>query len=345
MDFWELFHGVEIVWVTWFFSVVLMGLLVRHLLIRLVRLDYRAMFARLSLRQIHNDTSGAAYSLSFIMVFPFLVLLIALIIETTFMLVTKIGTMHATFAAARTASVWTTRDANFKTSDSDFLLAQAKAQQAAVMAMVPYSRRFESEIPEAFEDLQNAINQLTDDTQVLFDIVRKVGDSMKGKIDIAGISEGLTAIPKQLDKMNGSLKLVVEEIKDLQSRLEVTADAMRYVPAALKYWAIYEFYNLPIPHPLEKKPNLRWHYIVKKYIYAAKYVSVELPKLNDSIDKWKQHIEAKVTYDYQFQITPIGIFFGEKKDGAYFYKIASAIRINNECPRNKNGSLGIKITP
>jgi len=160
MDFWELFRSVEIVWATWFSCLILLGLLTRHLLLRLVRLDYRAVFARLNLRRIHSDTSGAAYSLSFIMVLPFLVLLIALIIETTFMLVAKIGTMQAAFASARTASVWTTRDRDY-TSTDDFHLAKDKAQQAAVTAMVPYSSSFDTgELPMAIKNLETAIEQL-----------------------------------------------------------------------------------------------------------------------------------------------------------------------------------------
>ena len=139
MDFLELFRSVEVVWALWFSSLILLGLLSRHLFRRVGRVDYRAVLARLHPWRLHRDIRGAAYSLSFIMVLPFLIFLIAMIIETTFMLVAKIGTMQAAFAAARTASVWTTRDTGFRSADDDFKLASSKAKQAAITTMVPYA--------------------------------------------------------------------------------------------------------------------------------------------------------------------------------------------------------------
>ena len=53
-----------------------------------------------------RDEEGAAYSLSFVMVIPIFALMICLIIEGALIMTAKLGTVYAAFAAARTASVW-----------------------------------------------------------------------------------------------------------------------------------------------------------------------------------------------------------------------------------------------
>lgn len=86
---------------------------------------------RLTLRQLALEEDGAAYTLSYVMVIPVYALLICLIIETCLMLTAKLGTVYAAFAAARTASVWS--------SATTWEKAQAKAQQAAIKSMVPFA--------------------------------------------------------------------------------------------------------------------------------------------------------------------------------------------------------------
>ena len=338
MDFWELFRGMEIVWILWFSSVALLGFLTWHLLIRLVRLDYRAVFARLCPRRIHNDTNGAAYSLSFIMVLPFLVLSIALVMETTFMLVAKIGTMHAAFAAARTASVWTTRDARFQTSDDDFLLARAKAQQAAVTAMVPYSSSFDlNEISDAIEKLRIMVDSFGKNIGNLLNSVENLNFA-----DIDNLPATIGELFGNITKIKDDIKKLGEAITNLRDAMANFRDGMQYLPDAMKYWAIYEFYNLPRP---EKKPNLQWLYLIRKCIYAAQNVKaeLELTSANRSDPKWKKHVEAKVAYDYPFKFMPFGLLLGKKVRGNYVYEIASTAQINNECPRNNRGEIRIRI--
>ncbi len=58
------------------------------------------------MRQLVFDEDGAAYTLSYVMVIPVYALLICLIIESVLMMTAKLGTVYAAFAAARTASVW-----------------------------------------------------------------------------------------------------------------------------------------------------------------------------------------------------------------------------------------------
>jgi Flp pilus assembly protein TadG len=83
------------------------------------------------LRRFARDEEGAAYTLSYVMVIPFYALLMCLIIETVLMMTAKLGTVYAAFAAARTATVWS--------SHTTWEKAQKKAQKAAVKSMVPFA--------------------------------------------------------------------------------------------------------------------------------------------------------------------------------------------------------------
>ena len=158
MDYFEIFRSVELVWAIWLTSVILFVVLFRRVLRFLRRFDCRVALSRFSLGRLHGDQEGATYSMSFILVLPFLVFLIAMIIETTFILVTKIGTMHAAYAAARTGAVWSTEDTANRADSNGFIsLAQSKAKQAAVLAMVPYAAgksigsEFEEEAQKYYE--------------------------------------------------------------------------------------------------------------------------------------------------------------------------------------------------
>ena len=55
---------------------------------------------------LHKDERGGAYTLSYVMVIPIYLIAFCFVVETTFMLIAKLGTNYASFAAARTAIVW-----------------------------------------------------------------------------------------------------------------------------------------------------------------------------------------------------------------------------------------------
>ncbi len=59
-----------------------------------------------TLRAFHADENGAAYTLTYVMVIPIYLVAFCFVVETTFMMVAKLGTNYASFAAARTAIVW-----------------------------------------------------------------------------------------------------------------------------------------------------------------------------------------------------------------------------------------------
>lgn len=86
---------------------------------------------RPTLRQLANDEEGAAYTLSYVMVIPVYAILICMIIESMLMLTAKLGTVYSAFAAARTASVWSSATTWDKT--------MAKAKWAATKTMAPFA--------------------------------------------------------------------------------------------------------------------------------------------------------------------------------------------------------------
>ena len=86
---------------------------------------------RVRIASFHRDEGGGAYTLSYVMTIPFVMLLISLIIESTLMMTAKVGTVYSAFAAARTVSVWS--------SAADWPDVLDKAEQAAKQAMLPFA--------------------------------------------------------------------------------------------------------------------------------------------------------------------------------------------------------------
>lgn len=78
-----------------------------------------------------RDEEGAAYTLSFVMVIPIFALLICLIIEAALIMTAKLGTVYSAYAAARTASVWSSHTTWEKTME--------KSKRAALKTMVPFA--------------------------------------------------------------------------------------------------------------------------------------------------------------------------------------------------------------
>ncbi|HEX5472479.1 MAG TPA: hypothetical protein VFW73_11360, partial [Lacipirellulaceae bacterium] len=84
-----------------------------------------------TLRRLAMDEDGAAYTLSYVMVIPVYALLICLIIESVLMLTAKLGTEYSAFAAARTASVWS--------SATTWEQTMEMAKAAATKSMTPFA--------------------------------------------------------------------------------------------------------------------------------------------------------------------------------------------------------------
>ena len=84
-----------------------------------------------TMRRLAVDEDGAAYTLSYVMVIPMYALLTCIIIEAVLMMTAKLGTVYSAFAAARTASVWSSATTWEKTME--------KAKAAATKSMTPFA--------------------------------------------------------------------------------------------------------------------------------------------------------------------------------------------------------------
>jgi hypothetical protein len=117
----EPFRSVEIIWIFWVVSIVLLWIKTRQL----VRSPFPGTW-----REFLAEESGAAYTLSYVFSFPIYMTLVCTVIETSLVLVVKIGTMYACYAGARSASVWLPAKPE---------IAAAKIERAVVQAFTPFA--------------------------------------------------------------------------------------------------------------------------------------------------------------------------------------------------------------
>lgn len=83
-------------------------------------------------RKLAGDEHGGAYTLSYVMVIPVLMLLTCVIVESTAMMCAKVGTVYAAYSGARTAAVWSSTSQNWPN-------AEDRIEQAAVKSFVPFA--------------------------------------------------------------------------------------------------------------------------------------------------------------------------------------------------------------
>jgi len=129
----EFIYGVEDVWLIWLTSLVLFALLIRSGLKR-VRWSNPRSFLR--------DEHGASYALSYVLTFPIYLLVVCVMMQATMILLCKMGTVYAAYAAARAAVVWRSVEPDAASPDGGKALALNKARQAAVRAMTPFASSY-----------------------------------------------------------------------------------------------------------------------------------------------------------------------------------------------------------
>ena len=118
----ELIRSVELVWLVWLASALGLVWSSRRM---------RGQPLRAGIRALVRDEEGAAYSLSYVLTFPIYLLLVCAIVQSSTILVVKMGTVYASFAAARSAAVWL--------SAEPASAAEGQVRRAAVHAMVPFA--------------------------------------------------------------------------------------------------------------------------------------------------------------------------------------------------------------
>lgn len=85
-----------------------------------------------AVKNLHRGEQGGAYTLSYVMVIPILMLLTCVTIETTLMMNAKVGTTYAAWSAARTAIVWSS-------ASDDWSDVEQRVERAAVQSFVPFA--------------------------------------------------------------------------------------------------------------------------------------------------------------------------------------------------------------
>lgn len=137
----EYFSSVGDVWLLWLIGVSCFCWLVRRSLRRASWHNLRAFAA---------DERGASYALGYVMVFPAYLLLMCLILQATLILMVKMGTVYASYSAARTAIVWRPSQPE-RPSDTDnrYQFAKKRTHRAAALAMAPFASGFQHHLNKA----------------------------------------------------------------------------------------------------------------------------------------------------------------------------------------------------
>ncbi|MGE3775546.1 MAG: TadE/TadG family type IV pilus assembly protein [Pirellulaceae bacterium] len=119
---------MEDVWLIWLASCGVLSLLVARSLRSLPWSAWSAFW---------RDERGASYALSYLMTFPFYLMIVCWVIQSTMILIVKIGVMHSAHMAARSAVVW--RSADPSSNQAGQSLAEDKARQAAALTLTPFA--------------------------------------------------------------------------------------------------------------------------------------------------------------------------------------------------------------
>lgn len=124
----EIFHSIEDIWCIWLLCLVGVYFFVR---VPMRKASYTNLLA------FAKSERGASYALPYILSFPIYLLLMALLLQTTFIIVCKFGNVYSAHAAARAATVW--QGVNKDNPDLGAGYAKYKTKRAAVMAMTPFA--------------------------------------------------------------------------------------------------------------------------------------------------------------------------------------------------------------
>lgn len=117
----EMFRSVEHIWLLWLASCVTLTVLLHQLLRR---------FRWHGIRPLALREEGAAYSMVYVLTVPFYMFVICLVVESSLILIAKIGTVYAAYAGARALIVWQNANPNERVK---------RTQQAIAQAMAPFA--------------------------------------------------------------------------------------------------------------------------------------------------------------------------------------------------------------
>jgi hypothetical protein len=134
---WEAVRGVELPWIVLGAG----GLILAAGVVRLARIARIAHIAhRPRLVALHSDEQGVTYSLNYVLVIPIYLLLVCMVVEATFLVTAKIGTMYSAHAGARSAVVWDSANPQD--------LRDKRVRQSVLTAMAPFASVNQKQLAE-----------------------------------------------------------------------------------------------------------------------------------------------------------------------------------------------------
>ena len=128
-----LFESVADIWLIWLLGMVASSVAIYRALSQLRWKTFGGW---------SRDESGASYTMSYVLTFPIYLLLICVMIQSTLILLVKIGNVYATYAAARAAVVWQSSDP--EDPEKGLKNARFHAGRAAILAMAPFASGYSS---------------------------------------------------------------------------------------------------------------------------------------------------------------------------------------------------------
>lgn len=87
---------------------------------------------RQQMKKIVAAEDGGAYTLSYVMVIPILMLLTCVTVETAMVMNAKVGTTYAAWSGARTAIVWSSADENWQR-------VEERVKESAIQSFTPFA--------------------------------------------------------------------------------------------------------------------------------------------------------------------------------------------------------------
>lgn len=226
----EIFRSIEDVWVAWLISVFIVGYCL-----------WRALNKSgwKGIRKFSADETGASYVLPYMLSFPIFLLLMAVMIQSTFMIMVKIGTMYATHSAARTYIVWQGLEPQVMslTDGTSLDYIRYKTHRAATMAMTPFANSNSGQRKRLFPMYPTSLN------------------------DNLSMEKGAINLPESL------------------ANLLSVADRNAYAAVYDRLIATANKKDTGYVHAIIKQPKLkaRASYLRRKYAYAAAATRVTTP--------------------------------------------------------------------
>ena len=290
----QVFESVVDVWIIWFVSLFLFGFCIRRAF---------QQFSWQSFRRFAKSEHGASYALPYVLTFPIFLLLMCVLIQASFIIMCKMGTVYAAHSSARTFVVWQGMNAQAAQAigleNEEYI--RYKTHRAAMMAMAPFANSNVNQRESLFP---------------LFPLALGDGESVEmGALDLP---------------------------ETLANALSF-ADREAYVQAYSRLVADAHSKDESTTHPIIDRADriASGNYIRSKYSYAAAATRVttpeEIAKWNEDVE-----IKVRYRMAFHLPVTA-RVFGGESRfwSSQLFRDIETTIVMPSEAADTDDGTIGI----